>query len=64
MMYVLAILAVFFLGMQWINALVNLLFSVRLKKGSFSTSDRVSVLIPARNEEKKDRTSFRTINFE
>jgi len=53
MMYVFAVLAVFFLGMQCIDALVNFLFSVRLKKGFFSSSDRVSVLIPARNEEKK-----------
>jgi len=53
MMYVLAILAVLFLSMQLTNALANFVFSQRLKNGSFLKSDRVSVLIPARNEEKK-----------
>lgn len=52
MMFVLACLSCLFLLMQMTNALINFLFSQNLHKGALHKEDLVSVLIPARNEER------------
>lgn len=52
MMFILACISCFFLLMQMTNALANFLFSQKLKKEMANPDELVSVLIPARNEER------------
>ncbi len=51
MMLYLAYASLIFLGMQLVNTLINLIFIQKLKNGVSATHERISVLIPARNEE-------------
>lgn len=50
-MTLLFITAVLFLGLQMLTLLTNLLFFPVLKSGDWAAKERVSILIPARDEE-------------
>ncbi|MGC8824420.1 MAG: glycosyltransferase [Bacteroidales bacterium] len=51
MILYLAYASLLFLGIQLINTLLNFIFIQRLRNGAPTTSERISILIPARNEE-------------
>lgn len=70
MMIYLAYISFFLLGMQFINVVLNVVFSQHLMASDAKSNGRISVLIPARNEEKNigfllsDLLSTKTSNLE
>ena len=50
-MHYLAYISLAFLAMQFVNVLLNFIFSQKIKNSATQNDDLISVLIPARNEE-------------
>ena len=50
-MIYLAYISICFLGMQFLNVILNLVFKQRIKNSRAENKELISVLIPARNEE-------------
>ena len=66
----LAYISFLFLGMQFVNVVLNAIFRQKFKFSEVKNNERISVLIPARNEEKNiglilsDLLNTKTTNLE